>query len=225
MDDMPATRFSSRPPRKDAAENRNAIIHAAAICLHDDIDASLETIATEAGLSRRAIYGHFTTRDDLIIEMFTLGAERVETALHGIAHPDARVEIALYGGTLCAEVEHVRVLAQLAVRGAHRLRVAEVLAPTRTRLLATVRRGVADHTVRDDIPALTLSRLLEGGALAVLDEAVRDSLSRASGFRLVVLTTLGLLGLSSSQSAALVAATPELRTPRPAGPTLLDGSR
>jgi AcrR family transcriptional regulator len=63
-----------RAPRKDAAENREAILRAAALLLNDDPDASLEAIAAAAGLSRRALYGHFATRDDLLRELVVLGA-------------------------------------------------------------------------------------------------------------------------------------------------------
>lgn len=199
-----------RAPRSDSARNREAIIEAAAAALNDDIDASLETIAARAGLSRRAIYGHFATRDDLLIETFTRGAARIGGSLVPVSHPDARVEIALYGATLWSEVEHVRVAAQLAVRGPHRALVAEALEPARALLLATVRRGIADGVLRDDIDATTLARLIEAAAVAVLDEATRSGLSDAEGHRLVMLSGLGAAGLGWREAEELIAITPEL---------------
>ena len=68
---------STRDPRRDATANREAILSAAAVALNEDIDASLETIAARAGLSRRAVYGHFATRDELLVEVFTRGARRL----------------------------------------------------------------------------------------------------------------------------------------------------
>jgi AcrR family transcriptional regulator len=190
-----------RAPRRDAAENREAILSAAAAALNDDIDASLETIAARAGLTRRSIYGHFATRDDLLVETFARGAARIGASLLHISHPDARVEIALYGATLWTEVEHVRVAAQLAVRGPHRARVAEALEPARQKLLATVERGIADGTLRDDIEATTLARLIEAAAVAVLDEAARTGMSDSEGRRLVMLNGLGAAGIGWREAA------------------------
>jgi AcrR family transcriptional regulator len=194
-----------RAPRRDAAENREAIILAAAAALNDDIDASLETIAARAGLTRRAIYGHFATRDDLLVETFTRGAARVGSSLLHVSHPDARVEIALYGATLWAEVEHVRVAAQLAVRGPHRARVAEALEPARQKLLATVERGIADGTLRTDIAAPTLARLIEAAAVAVLDEATRTGMTDDEGRRLVMLNGLGAAGIGWREAGRVCA--------------------
>ncbi|MFF1879485.1 TetR/AcrR family transcriptional regulator [Leifsonia sp. NPDC058230] len=207
---MPTTPPSTRAPRRDAAENREAILTAAAAALNDDIDASLETIAARAGLSRRAIYGHFATRDDLLVDVFTRGAARVAALLEPVAHPDARVEIALFGATLWSEVEHVRVNAQLAVRGPHRARVAEALEPARRRLRQTVERGVAEHSLREDIDVDTVARLIENAAIAVLDEATRTGLSRDAGHRLVMLSGLSAAGLGWRDADELVAETPEL---------------
>ena len=109
----------SRAPRKDAAENRSALLEAAVRLLNRDIDASLEAIAAEAGLSRRAVYGHFATRDDLVREVLVRGAERIGASILPIEHADARVEIALYGATLWREVRHASVTAEFAVRGPH----------------------------------------------------------------------------------------------------------
>ena len=70
-----------RAPRRDAAENRAALIEAAKRVLQQDPDAGLETIATAAGLSRRAVYGHFPSRDDLVREVVTGGAARIAGAM------------------------------------------------------------------------------------------------------------------------------------------------
>jgi AcrR family transcriptional regulator len=108
---------SARAPRKDAASNRQALLEAAVVALDRDPDASLETIATTAGLSRRAVYGHFATRDDLVREVLQRGARRIVESLAGITHADSRIHVALIGARLWAEVEQVRVMARVAVRG------------------------------------------------------------------------------------------------------------
>lgn len=201
---------STRAPRRDATANREAILVAAAAALNEDIDASIETIAARAGLSRRALYGHFANRDDLLIDVFTRGAARLAALLEPVSHPDARVEIALFGATLWAEVEHIRVSAALAVRGPHRELVGTALDPARDRLRSTVQRGRDDGTIRTDLDPKTVTRLIENAAVSVLEEATRSGLSDRAGHRLVVLAALSAAGMAWREAGALLDETPEL---------------
>jgi AcrR family transcriptional regulator len=206
-----STAANRRAPRKDAAENRAAILDAAAALLNRDPDSSLEVIAREAGLSRRALYGHFSTRDELLDELLSRGGARVSAAVGSIEIADARVAIALIGARLWSEVEHVRVMAQLAVRGPHQAAIAETLEPVRRLLREVIAGGIADGTLRADLAAGTLARLIESAAVSVLDEAVRFPLSRAEGHRLVMLSALGAAGLSWREADAVIGSAPELR--------------
>lgn len=199
-----------RAPRRDAAENRVAILDAAISELNHDPDASLETIASAAGLSRRSIYGHFSTRDELVAELNDRGIARVTAALAPIRHSDARIALALVGARLWSEVEDVRVTAQLAIRGPRREIVGKGLEPVRRGVLDLVRQGVEAGQLRTDIEPGTLARLIEGAALSVLDEAVRADISRDEGHRLVMLVALSTAGLSWREAAELIDASPEL---------------
>ncbi|WP_158866639.1 TetR/AcrR family transcriptional regulator [Leifsonia sp. AG29] len=201
---------STRAPRRDATANREAILAAAAEALNEDIDASLEAIAARAGLSRRAIYGHFANRDELLVDVFTRGARRLAALLDPVSHPDARVEIALFGATLWAEVEHIRVSAALAVRGPHRAMVGSALDPARSRLRETVRRGMSAGEIRTDLEGETVTRLIESAAVSVLDEATRAGLSDREGHRLVMLAALSAAGMGWREAGALIEATPDL---------------
>ncbi len=201
---------TDRPRRRDAAQNRDALLAAARTVLNRDPDAPLDAIATEAGLTRRAVYGHFATRDELLRELLALGATRVVAAIDEVAHPDPLVRLALIGSRLWAEVASVRVMAQFAVRGPFQADIAAALVPLRASVLATVRAGAASGRIRDDIPAEQLARLIEGAALSVLDEATRSQLDVPAGARLVTLSVLSLAGLSAADAYALMASTPEL---------------
>ncbi|WP_431245819.1 TetR/AcrR family transcriptional regulator [Leifsonia xyli] len=201
---------TTRAPRRDATANREAILAAAAVALNEDIDASLESIAARAGLSRRAVYGHFATRDELLVEVFTRGARRLAALLDPVSHPDPLVEIALFGATLWAEVEHVRVSAALAVRGPHRQLVGTALDPARERLRDTVRRGMESGRIRTDLDRETVTRLIENAAVSVLDEATRAGLTPEAGHRLVMLAGLGAAGMGWREAGELIAFTPEL---------------
>lgn len=198
----------SRPRRRDAAANRAAILTAAVTCLREQPDATLQVIADAAGLTRRALYGHFATRELLLAEVVVTGAARVTASLHGLTgldEGDSRVAIARMGSALWREVADVRVMARLAVRGEFVSPVAEALAPVRRELLAIVTRGVASGELRQDIAPELLTRLVEGAALAVLDETTRAPLTAGEGSRLVMQATLAMGGLSWTESAAIIA--------------------
>lgn len=201
----------NRAPRSDAAENRETILRAAATALNADPDSSIEAIAAEAGLSRRAIYGHFGSRDDLVAEVLAQGAARVAAAMLTVGDPDPLVEIALFGATLWSEVEHVRVMAQFAVHGPYQQRVALALEPARQRLRETVDRGVRSGTLRTDIEPARLTRLIEAAAIAVLDEASRTGMPRTEGHRLVMLNGLSTAGLGWREADELVERAAALR--------------
>jgi AcrR family transcriptional regulator len=197
-------------PRRDALENRAALLAAARVVLNRDPDATLDAIATEAGLSRRAVYGHFATRDALVRELVTAGAARVAGALAGVGHPDPLVRLALVAARMWAEVENVRVMALFAVRGPHQELIARELEPVRAHLRSAVVEGAASGRIRGDIPAATLARLIEAAAIAVLDEATRTPVDASAGRRWVMLSVLSTAGLSAADADALVDATPEL---------------
>ena len=66
MSQTPAATEAPTPRRADARRNVEVILDAAERCLARDPDASMRATATEAGLGRVTIYGHFKSRQDLI---------------------------------------------------------------------------------------------------------------------------------------------------------------
>lgn len=197
-------------PRRDALENRAALLTAARVVLNRDPDATLDAIATEAGLSRRAVYGHFATRDELLRELVATGTARVAGELAAVEHPDPLVRLALIAARMWAEVDDVRVMTLFAVRGPYQDLVARELAPLREHLSAAVEEGAASGRIRADIPAPVLARLIESSAISVLDEAGRVGLPTASGHRYVMLAVLSTAGLDAAAAGALIDAAPEL---------------
>ena len=130
-----------------------------------------------AGLTRRAFYGHFANRDALVLAVIDVGAERLNAVAAATDHPHAPAAIALLGARLWGAVEHVRLLAGMAVREPYAAHAAEALQPVRDRLRVLVERGIAEGTVRPDIRPATLARLIEASAIAVLDRRRRDRAS------------------------------------------------
>lgn len=202
--------ISTRAPRRDAVDNRAALLAAARVVFAQDPEASLDAVALEAGLSRRAVYGHFANRDELQRELVSQGAKRLSSALATVTHPDPIIRLALIGTGLWREVASMRVLALFAVRGAHKEYSAEGLAPLRQKVLDAVREGMTDGQVRTDLPAERLARLVEDAALSVLDESTRSELTASEGHRLVMLCVLGALGIGWREASALIDGTPEL---------------
>lgn len=195
---------TTRPPRRDAADNRAAIVLAAATVLRRDSDASLEAIAAEAGLSRRTVYGHFASRDELLGIIVTAGAERIAAAVGSVEHEDPATEIALIGARMWREVESVRVNARLALHSPYREAIAAALEPVRAQLRATVARGIASGRLRDDLDAPVLAMLIERAAIDVLDVADESALDDAE--RLVMMGGLAVAGFGWRDADALIAA-------------------
>jgi AcrR family transcriptional regulator len=189
---------------------------AAATLLNRDPNASLEAIATEAGLSRRAIYGHFATRDALLRELTIHGAARINRAMLASASEagpdDPALQLAETGARIWRQVDHIRVMALLTVRGPRVELVGDALAPLREHVRGIVERGVEAGVFRTDIAVDRLSRLVESAAISVLDEAVRYSLSSKDGRRMVVLSVLSMAGFSSREAGEILV-TLDSRTP------------
>jgi AcrR family transcriptional regulator len=205
------TTTTTRAPRRDAAENREALIAAAKTVLNRDPSASLETIATAAGLSRRSVYGHFANRDDLLLELVTSGAKRVADALEGLTHPDPVVRLALIASRLWREVEAVRVMAVVAVRGPLAAHTTSALAPVRRGVREAIADGRAAGSMRQDLPVALLARLVEDTALSVLEESTQNPLASREGHDLVMLMTLGTVGFGWREARAVIDANTELQ--------------
>ncbi|KQQ28763.1 TetR/AcrR family transcriptional regulator [Frondihabitans sp. Leaf304] len=214
---MPSAASHPRAPRRDATENRESLLLAAGTLLNRDPNASLEAVAAEAGLSRRALYGHFANRDDLLRELALRGAARINAALlpgagavPGAEPTDPALQLATVGARLWNEVDHVRTMALITVRGPQALLVGDALLPLREHVRGIVERGITDGSFRDDIDARTLAHLIESAAISVLDESTRHEISTAEGRRLVVLSVLALAGFGHAEATTILTTlTPE----------------
>jgi AcrR family transcriptional regulator len=196
-----------RAPRSDAAKNRAALLDAARAELNRDPEASLDAIAAAAGLTRRSVYGHFPSRNALVAELAALGAARVAAAVDAIHDADPVLDLALIGRLVWDDVEHVRAMTRSVMRSPLRDQVLQhELGPLHARIVSDVALAAQTGAGRDDLPAETVARLIEGAAFTVLDESLRTPMTKHDGRRLVVLAGLGALGLSWREAEALLAA-------------------
>ena len=140
-----------RAVRSDSARNRDAILQAAAECLNADPNASLADIAQAAGIARITIYGHFSSRNELLTELMHTSMARVEAelasvdlsgdawqALESLVASSWRLVNSL--GVLRGAAEHA--LPAEVMHGSH--------ADPRARVEHLLARGRADGSFRDD---------------------------------------------------------------------------
>jgi AcrR family transcriptional regulator len=187
--------------------NRAALLQAAGEVMSRDPAASMDAIARAAGLSRRAVYGHFADRDTLLRELIRSGATRFNEIAEHLDDTDAPAALALLAVRLWREAAQVQLAAALALDDAHVTETAAALRPLRQRLLAIVTAGQEAGTVRTDLEPALLARLIE--------EAARTAVTRMPGAStdartVAVKTVLGIAGLSWRECAAVLAAHPEL---------------
>ena len=197
----------STPTRRDAVENRAGIVDAATAVIGHDPHASIDAIARRAGLSRRALYGHFDDRNAILREVIAAGALRFNAIAARVDDADSRVALARLASELWTEAAHVQAAAALALDDAHVPETSAALAPLRRRIDAIVRRGQEAGELRTDLPAPTLSRLLEETGRTVVSRVDAGSATARS---IAVRAVLGIAGLSWTEAQALVAEHPEL---------------
>lgn len=209
MNTTPVTSAAAprRQPRSDAVANRAGILAAAARTIAHDPHASIDAIARSAGLSRRALYGHFDDREALLREVITAGAHRFNEIAHTVHDADAGVALARLTSSLWRNAAHAQVAATIALDDAHIAQTADVLAPLRRTVLAIVRRGQDEGALRTDIAAPTLARLVEEAARTVITRV--DATSPVAR-ELAVKAVLSIAGLSWRQTGALLRAHPDL---------------
>ena len=179
--------------RRDAVANRAGLLSAAAHTLAMDPNASVDTIARAAGLSRRALYSHFDDRDALIREMIHAGAERFNALADSVDDEGpaplalARLALALWEGAA-----HVQFAAAVALDDTHVGETAALLTPVRRRVLEIVDRGRCEGTLRGDLHVTTVARLVEEAARTVI---TRLDTARPDASSVAVRAILGVAGL------------------------------
>ncbi|GAA4074740.1 hypothetical protein GCM10023065_32120 [Microbacterium laevaniformans] len=119
-------------------------------------------------MSRRALYGHFDDRQALLTELIAAGAQRFNAIASSLHEPHPPLALARLTAALWAEAAHVQVAAALALDDTRLEQTATALAPLRRALVGVVRAGQDDGTLRVDMAAPTLARLIEETARAAV---------------------------------------------------------
>ncbi|MBS1699630.1 MAG: TetR family transcriptional regulator [Actinobacteria bacterium] len=199
--------IAPRRQRRDAAENRAGILAAASQTLAADPHASVDQIARNAGLSRRALYGHFDDRTALVRALISAGAARFNAIAQRVDDDDSRIALARLTADLWREAAHVQVAAAIALDEVHVEETATALAPLRRVLATLVRRGQESGELRQDMTAPTLARLIEESARTVV---TRTDASSPAAAGIAVRAVLSIAGLGWREIDALLDAHPSL---------------
>lgn len=203
-------RGRAEPPRvrrSDATTNHRTLLQAAQTVLAENPQASLDTIAQAAGLSRRALYGHFADRESLLREVIALGVERFNTIAATTDDADPLVAIARLAARLWREAIAVRAAANIALSEAHVSATVRSLAPLRQHIRDLTRTGTAAGLFRRDITPEVLAVLIEETARTTLRQVPLDPDGDPSH---IVRVVLSIVGLSWTEQADLMAAHPDI---------------
>lgn len=191
----------SSPParnrRADARRSRTAILDAAIRTLDAEPDASIETIAATAGVTRQTVYAHFPSRDHLLAAVIDRITENAVAAMDA-AEPDVG----------SAREALIRVL-DAAARGAQRhpvllQRISSLPVDPRTdldrhapiadRLNRIIRRGQQAGEVDTTVPAewlVAVTIKLGHAASEAVDAGRMSHAEAADALRTTLLRTLG----------------------------------
>ncbi|MER6081936.1 TetR/AcrR family transcriptional regulator [Streptomyces sp. NPDC001833] len=162
----------STPRRSNAQRNRGRILAAARQGLRDDPDASLDSIARTAGVTRRTLYGHFSSRRALVAELTREAGRALQQAFGAAPAADAGPIEAMTRMVLAAWAvgDQYRMLISLGRRHLGEEAIHAALAPAREEAVATIRRGQHQGVFEDHVPAPVLARALEALLLALVEE-------------------------------------------------------
>jgi AcrR family transcriptional regulator len=192
------------PPstRSDARRNRETIVAAAIVTLDTDPEASVDTIAAAAGVSRRAVYRHFGSKDTLIMGVTQALLKRAMISLTGLSKVGVSVDVQLAAGAgrLWDSLGDRKRLLNYRLNGKVRKFAFAQAAPLRELLRDLLQTGQAEGTVRTDLSVDAIQFLIETHAAALLEVAVESPLSTRETRDLFVLSLLADIGLSAKQA-------------------------
>jgi len=158
---MPRTSQAPANKRADAQRNIEAILDAAVTCLSRDPEASVGEIAKAAGVGRVTLYGHFTSRADLVDAVFTRTVEHADAALDAVdTTGDPRRALARLITATWPMIDRARSIraAALTALPPERLHAAHETPMRRVQKL--VERGQDEGVFRSDLPATWLVGVL-----------------------------------------------------------------
>lgn len=172
--------------RADAQRNRAAILAATPVARRKNPDASIADIASEAGVGRMTLYGHFKSRAELLDAALVDGLERAEEVLSDVdlgGDPAAALARLIESSwSLLDQVSSLLMVAQKEVP-ASRIRDMHDKAEARMRVL--LERGQAEEVFRGDLPVDWLLAVTHAAMNAAAAESTAGRLRPADAPRFI----------------------------------------
>ncbi len=204
----------ARIPRRDSQANRQALLDAARTLLARDPQASLNDIAAAAGLSRRTLYGHYATRDDLIDALTRQGIERLGRLIDEVQQSDPAVRLAAIADAIWRDMRTKNWLAHQSLRHSQMTQFADDLAPLSTELSRIASAGMAAGQFRTDVSPELLAQLEVSIFVASCALALSQGLSAEAGRSLVVTQVLLCAGVELGRASNIYRSIPEVKEPQ-----------
>lgn len=159
--------------RADARRNIEAILDAAALCLSRNADASVAEIAQAASVGRVTLYGHFSSRAELIDAVVARAIEEGDEALDALdLSGDPRGALARLIERSWLTLVQIGSLVTAAEAALSPERMHELHQRPASRVERLVERGQAEGAFRTDLPTSWLVgtlHLVMHGAAAEID--------------------------------------------------------
>jgi TetR/AcrR family transcriptional repressor of mexCD-oprJ operon len=161
----------SRAParRADARRNVEAILRAATECLGKRPDATLAEIAEAAGVGRVTLYGHFSSRAELLDAVMAHVLEHGNAVLEPVdLSGDPRAALTRLIEASWEVLNQSRSILAAAQKELSPVRIRELHEAPAARVARLVERGQAEGVFRGDLPVswlvVTLHNLMHGAA-------------------------------------------------------------
>ncbi|MGN6302207.1 MAG: TetR/AcrR family transcriptional regulator [Angustibacter sp.] len=192
--------------RADAVANRRAVLDAALDVLSAAPDASLGDVASRAGVSRRTVYGHFSSREELLAELAREVGAAASERLAAVPSSDDPLEgLAAFVHATSALVASHHRLADLSRAPGVREQVSVATQAVRTRLRELVVAAQPRLDLRGAGPDAVV-RLVRAMQWGLFDAVAQGEIAEEQAAVVATRSVLRALGVPAADVERLVAA-------------------
>lgn len=185
-DDETATANRQVNQRADAQRNRRAILAATPVTLRKNPDASVANIAAEAGVGRMTLYGHFTSRAELIEAAVIESLKRGDDALSEVPlDGDPAEALTRLVESSWALVNEARALLAAAQKELPAARIRDLHQTVEARMRNLLERGQREGAFRGDLPVSWLLTTAHVVINAAADEITAGRLDPGDADRFI----------------------------------------